>query len=145
MSRLSGLSILEKKAITRLKADVNKTCVKSRQNPKGAKVGYLEPRSMEVPLKLLKNKTTADEEARGSARWICLPYFSLEKYSGLSAASEPTAFPAQTLLQIQYSRNTSQRDMEQAVCQLGSAERGECFHIAQLWCLIIDDSKSSRL
>lgn len=31
--------------------------------------------------------------------------------------------------------------MEQAVCQLGNANRGECFHIAQLWCVVIDNSK----
>lgn len=31
--------------------------------------------------------------------------------------------------------------MEQAVCRLGNADRGECFHISQLWCLVIDNSK----
>ncbi|KAF4448955.1 hypothetical protein FALBO_16728 [Fusarium albosuccineum] len=140
VSRLSGLTELEKKAITRLRADVKKTCVRSRVNPKGAKVGYLEPRCIEVPLSALKQKTTSTDPVTGSARWISIPYFSLEQYSGLLAASSPSLFPAQTLLQVQYSRNTYSRDMEQAVRQLGNTERGECFHISQLWCLVIDNS-----
>ncbi|KAM5356047.1 hypothetical protein ACJ41O_002693 [Fusarium nematophilum] len=51
ISRIHGLTDLEKKAITRIRADVKKICLKSRHNPKGVKVGYLEPKSIEVPLK----------------------------------------------------------------------------------------------
>ncbi|KAM5383633.1 hypothetical protein ACJZ2D_001870 [Fusarium nematophilum] len=140
ISRIHGLTDLEKKAITRIRADVKKICLKSRHNPKGVKVGYLEPKSIEVPLKALKQKTTTTDSVSGSARWICVPYFSLEQYSGLLAASSLSLFPSQTLLQAQYSRNTAPRDMEQAVCQLGNVNRGECFHISQLWCLAIDNS-----
>jgi hypothetical protein len=104
----------------------------------------LDPRCIEVPLKSLKQETTTADTTTGSARWICIPYFSLEQYSGLLAATSMSLFPAQTLLQVQYSRNTAVRDMEQAVVQLGNAERGECFHISQLWCLVIDNSKSHR-
>ncbi|KAI8725082.1 hypothetical protein NCS52_00078400 [Fusarium sp. LHS14.1] len=141
ISRISGLTALEKKAITKLRADVKKTCAKSRINPKGARVGYLDPKSIEVPLKTLKQGTTATNDVvTGSARWICIPYFSLEKYSGLLAASNTSLFPPQTLLQVQYSQIAEPRDMEQAVCRLGNADRGECFHISQLWCLVIDNS-----
>lgn len=133
---------MEKSALARLRADVQKNCVRSRYNPKGAKVGYLEPRSFAVPLKMMAKKSTAADPDLGSARWICIPYFSLEHYSGLLGASNLASFPAQTLLQAQYSRNTAQRDMEQAVCQLGTAKREECFHISQLWCIVIDNSKS---
>ncbi|KAI8684106.1 hypothetical protein NCS57_00076100 [Fusarium keratoplasticum] len=140
ISRVSGLTALEKKAITRLRADVKKTCAKSRINPKGARVGYLDPKSIEVPLKTLKQGTTTADLVTGSARWICIPYFSLEQYSGLLAASNTSLFPPQTLLQTQYSQITEPRDMEQAVCRLGNADRGECFHISQLWCLVIDNS-----
>lgn len=144
MSRLSGLSDIEKSAMARLRADVKKICLRSRYNPKGAKVGYMEPRSIEIPLKLMAKKKTADtEEGMGSARWISIPYFSLEQYSGLLSASNLASFPPQTLLQAQYSRNTAQRDMEQAVCQLGTAKRGQCFHISQLWCIVLDNSKGS--
>ncbi|KAM0345277.1 hypothetical protein ACHAPU_006676 [Fusarium lateritium] len=140
ISRIPDLTELEKKAITRLRVDVKKTCVKSRTNPKGAKVGYLDPKYIEVPLKSLKQEVKTSDTTTGSARWICIPYFSLEQYSGLLAATSMSLFPAQTLLQSQYSRNTAARDMEQAVVQLGNAEHGECFHISQLWCLVIDNS-----
>lgn len=145
VSRLSGLSDLEKSALKRLNSDVRKTCVKPRTNPKGVKVGYLDPRSYEVPLKTFakKSSTIDADSTTGSARWICIPYFSLEQYSGLLSASNLASFPAQTLLQMQYSRNTPQRDMEQAVCQLGMVNRGECFHVSQLWCIVIDNSKKT--
>jgi hypothetical protein len=116
--------------------------VKTRTNPKGAKVGYLDPKCIEVSLKSLKQEAPTTETVTGSARWICIPYFSLEQYSGLLAAASSSLFPAQTLLQVQYSRNTAARDMEQAVVRLGNTERGECFHISQLWCLTIDNSES---
>ncbi|CAM1507046.1 Fc.00g066870.m01.CDS01 [Cosmosporella sp. VM-42] len=140
VSRLSGLADGEKTALARLRADVKKNCVRSRYNSKGAKVGYLEPRSVEVPLKSKDKKQPSKNSSSENARWICIPYFSLEQYSGLLAASSLASFPTQTLLQAQYSRNTLQRDMEQAVCQLGTAKRGECFHISQLWCIVVDNS-----
>ncbi|KAF7560841.1 hypothetical protein G7046_g3306 [Stylonectria norvegica] len=140
VSHVPGLSDVEKGAMARLRADVKKICVKSRYNPKGAKVGHLEPRSVEVPLKSSKKEDAMGKSASGLARWICVPYFSLEPYSGLLAASRLTSFPSQTLLQSQYSRNTLQRDMDQAVCQLGTGKRGECFHIAQLWSIVVGNS-----
>lgn len=142
VSRLPGLSDIEKGALAKLRADVKKSCVKSRHNPKGDKVGYMDPRFVEVPLQSMNKKgSSSGTLTPGSARWICLPYFSLGQYSGLLSASNLSSFPPQTLLQAQNSRNTLQRDMEQAVCQLGTAQRGECFHIAQLWCIIIDNSE----
>lgn len=139
ISRLPGLSNIEKGVIARLRADA-KSSLKSRYNPKGTKVGYAEPRVIEISLKSFHKKMDNDSTL-GSARWICIPYFSLEEYSGLLSASNLSLFPAQTLLQAQYSRSSMQRDMEQAVCQLGHAKRGECFHIAQLWCVVIDNGK----
>jgi hypothetical protein len=141
ISRLPDLSNVEKGAMARLRADA-KNSLKSRYNPKGIKVGYAEPRVIEIPLKSFNKKMEADPTL-GSARWICIPYFSLEQYSGLLSASNLSLFPAQTLLQAQYSRNNVQRDMEQAVCQLGHAKRGECFHISQLWCVVIDNGKKA--
>lgn len=138
------LSEAEKTAIAKLRADVKRQCVKSRYNPKGSRVGYMDPRSMEIPLKSEKKKGSSDDTSTGSVKWICIPYFTLQQYSGLLAASNLASFPSQTLLQAQYTRTPQQRDMDQAVCQLGTANRGECFHIAQLWCLVLDNSKDSH-
>ncbi|KAH7171172.1 hypothetical protein EDB81DRAFT_851830 [Dactylonectria macrodidyma] len=139
ISCVPDLSDLEKRAVTRLRASV-KGSLKARHNAKGTKVGYVDPRSIEIPLKSLTRGNATRGAPAGSARWICIPYFSLDQYSGLLSASNISLFPAQTLLQAQYSRTNVQRDMEQAVCQLGNANRGECFHIAQLWCVVIDNS-----
>ena len=127
--------------MAKLRADVKKHCIKTRQNPKGARVGYMEPRYFEVPLKSFSKQLSGQEKTSGSARWICLPYFSLEKYSGLLSGSNTSSFPPQTLLQAQYSRTGQQRDMLQAVCQVSTTSKNECFHIAQLWCLVLDNCK----
>ncbi|KND90120.1 hypothetical protein TOPH_05226 [Tolypocladium ophioglossoides CBS 100239] len=140
VSRQVRFSEAERTAIAKIRADVKKHSVKSRQNPKGSKVGYMDPRWFEVPLKSAKKKLTPGYVSPGSARWVCIPYFSLQQYSGLLSASNLASFPPQTLLQAQYSRTPQPRDMEQAVCQLGTVRRGECFHIAQLWCLVLDNS-----
>ncbi|RDA83773.1 hypothetical protein CP532_5184 [Ophiocordyceps camponoti-leonardi (nom. inval.)] len=123
----------EKKATTKLRADVKRLAIKSRQNEHGKTVGLMEPLYCQVSL------GKAKEEKR-AARWICLPYFSLQPYSGLLEASSPASFPSQALLQSQYSRTPRQRDMRQAVCQLGMAPKGHCFHITQMWCLVLDNS-----
>jgi hypothetical protein len=160
ISHQPRFSDAEKTAIGKLRADIQRNCVKTRQNPKGAKVGYMDPRYLEVPLQTPKKKTKQDDNnnnnnnnnnnrndsgwggstATKSVKWICMPYFVLQQYSGLMAASTTSLFPSQTLLQAQYSRSTQQRDMDQAVCQLGTAKKGECFHIAQLWCLVVGNS-----
>lgn len=139
------LSEPERNAIAKLRADVKKHCIKTRQNPKGARVGYMEPRCFEVPLKSFAKQISGQEKPVGSARWICLPYFSLQKYSGLLAGSTTSVFPSQTLLQAQYSRTAEQRDMLQAVCQVATTKKDECFHIAQLWCLVLDNCMPRHL
>ncbi|KAK4149610.1 hypothetical protein C8A00DRAFT_18724 [Chaetomidium leptoderma] len=75
-----------------------------------------------------------------SVTWVCLPYFSLEPYSGLLGANSTKSFPTPTLLQARYPRTARNRDMQQAVCQQKGVSRGLCFHISQLWCLILDNS-----
>lgn len=74
---------------------------------------------------------------------MCIPYFTLEPYSGLEeVADDPSAFPIETLLQAKFSRSSKKRDMHQAICEDKEAPAGSCFHIAQVWCLIIDNCES---
>ncbi|KJK78621.1 hypothetical protein H634G_05996 [Metarhizium anisopliae BRIP 53293] len=145
ISRQIHFPELERSAMAKLRADVKKHCIKTRQNPKGARVGYMEPRYLEVPLKSFTKQLSGQEKPTGSARWICLPYFSLQKYSGLLAGSSTSMFPSQTLLQAQYSRTTEQRDMLQAVCQVAPTKTNDCFHIAQLWSLLVTCGTMSEL
>ncbi|OAQ95678.1 hypothetical protein LLEC1_03203 [Akanthomyces lecanii] len=136
------VSDTERRAMNRLRADVTRQCVKSRSNPKGVNVGYMEPQFLQTPLEARKKKLDVDrdESSYMMVRWLCMPFFILKQYSGLLAGSNLASFPSQTLLQAQYSRTTQQRDMEQAVCEMGIANKGECFHIEQLWCLVLGDS-----
>ncbi|KAL7904353.1 hypothetical protein GGI35DRAFT_200406 [Trichoderma velutinum] len=127
----------ERKAVVNLQAEVKRQCVKTRYNPQGAKVGYMEPRCIQTPIQSSNKKPSEDSNA---ANWICIPYFHLQQYSESLSTSNTALFPAQTLLQSQYSRSGQQRDMDQAVCQIGQVPRGECFHISQLWCLIVGNS-----
>lgn len=127
----------ERKAVANLQAEVKRQCVKTRYNPQGAKVGYMEPRCIQTPIQSSNKKPSEDSHA---ANWICIPYFHLQQYSESVSTSNTALFPAQTLLQSQYSRSGQQRDMDQAVCQIGQVPRGECFHISQLWCLIVGNS-----
>ncbi|ATY59351.1 Mg2+ transporter [Cordyceps militaris] len=140
-TRRVHVSDTERRAMNRLRADVTRLCIKTRSNPKGVNVGYLEPQFLQTPLEQAKKKTELDREEPISTmvRWFCMPFFILKQYSGLLAGSSLASFPSQTLLQSQYSRTTQQRDMGQAVCELGIANKGECFHIEQLWCLVVGD------
>ncbi|KAI8182638.1 hypothetical protein K4K54_000880 [Colletotrichum sp. SAR 10_86] len=45
-----------------------------------------------------------------------------------------------TLLQASFSRNSQKRDMQQATRQIGNGEKNSCFHIRQLWCIVLDNS-----
>jgi hypothetical protein len=74
-----------------------------------------------------------------SVTWMCLPYFFLNEYSGVLSASKPGAHPMRTLLQARFSLARKERDMQQAVCNIPGTPPNFCFHIAQLWCLVLDD------
>lgn len=78
-----------------------------------------------------------------SVIWMCLPYFLLQKYSATSK-NLTDSHPLRTLLQTHSSFTQKKRDMQQAVCKLpGWKKLGQdyCFHIAQVWCLVVDECK----
>jgi hypothetical protein len=86
-----------------------------------------------------KEKTTKPR----NVTWICLPYFCLEEYSGGHSASKPNAHPMRTLLQARSSLARKERDMQQAVCSVLNNPPEFCFHIPQIWCLVLDDCRHS--
>lgn len=136
------LTDAQRSAISKLRVKVKTVCQKSRQNVNGQQVGYMEPHAIDVPITQSNRSSQAPGLGGSALRWICLPYFTLQQYSGLGSVADKTFFPPVTLLQDQYSRTSRQRDMDQAVCQLGIAEKGECFHVSQLWSLVLDNGKS---
>ncbi|PVH80882.1 hypothetical protein DL98DRAFT_458808 [Cadophora sp. DSE1049] len=95
-----------------------------------------------VPSFLQDNVSGEKRPVASKARtvsWLCVPYFCLEKYStpsGLRASSHPM----RTLLQARFALIQKDRDMKQAVCYLQNIPPEHCFHIAQVWFLVLDDS-----
>lgn len=71
-------------------------------------------------------------------RWMCLPYFCVEKYAR-PAALRVSSHPMKTLLQARFSLVRKERDMQQAVSRLTNVPADHCFHIAQVWCLLLGD------
>jgi hypothetical protein len=133
-SQVPALDATERKAIAQLLPRVRRK-VKTIQTSTGKNVQYMEPAV--IPHKISDNGKNRSIVSR-TAAWVCLPYLSLENYSGLLSAESSAEFPIQTLLQAQYSKTARERDMQQAVCQIDRRGNGRCFHIAQLWCLIIN-------
>ena len=130
----------ERKGIGEILARVRRTSVKFIQTSSGGYVRHMEPACIQHVLPSdgsFKGKTVTPR----TVTWICLPYFILQNYSGPLSAENPSAFPVQTLLQAQFSRATRDRDMQQAVCQNKEAAASLCFHIAQLWCIVLDNCR----
>ena len=124
--------------VAKLLAEVRKSS-KLKQKADGSHVKYTPPMTLRFPLPSddsSKSRTTYQR----SMTWLCIPYFSLEEYSGLLSSQSPTAYPNQTLWQAQYSGNAQERDMQQVVCQInkGSLPPKSCFHISQLWAIVVD-------
>ncbi|KAH6617426.1 hypothetical protein F5144DRAFT_596449 [Chaetomium tenue] len=127
---------IEKNGLQKMITGVKRDHTKTVQASDGKYARYLEPKLRHEPL--LQDGKPAGSQA---VTWVSLPYFSLEPYSGLLAtANSPKSLATPTLLQARYSRTRRARDMEQAVCQQGGAPKGHCFHVAQLWCLVLDNS-----
>ena len=106
----------------------------------GCQGRYMEPTMIQgLNLQPASSKSHLDT----SVVALCLPYFSLDKYSSNSEDPKSTKHPTRTLLQSSISTTAQERDMRQAVCRLPVPveQTGYCFHVSQLWCLILNDSE----
>jgi hypothetical protein len=106
------------------------------QISRGTKFRYMVPYVLEEQL---GSEAQPDGSKARNATLLCLPYFCLEKYSGYPTGSHPQSHPMRTLLQARFSLTQKERDMDQAVCHLLDTPEGHCFHIAQFWCLVVDE------
>lgn len=138
VNRDPELSDNDRKNIVKLLAEVRKNS-KSKQKADGTHVKYMPPRALRSPLPS-DDSDKSQPTYRRCMTWLCIPYFSLEEYSGLLSSKNPATYPNQTLWQAQYSGNAQERDMQQIVCQInkGSIPPKSCFHISQLWAIVLD-------
>jgi hypothetical protein len=69
---------------------------------------------------------------------MSLPYFSLEKYAYQKVGDKSTSHPVRTLLQSHIPSVGRERDINQVASKLPNVPEEFCFHVPQLWCLVID-------
>lgn len=79
---------------------------------------------------------------RGDFTWLCMPYFSIEKYSDLQVAATTTApCPIETLMQAHSSSSSKNMDLEQVICNFTQLPKDYVLHISQVWHIIVRQCK----
>ncbi|KAK3987253.1 hypothetical protein QBC44DRAFT_246283 [Cladorrhinum sp. PSN332] len=136
---VAGLTPSEKQGLKSITSLIRRNFVKRIQTANGPLVPHMDPRFTQIPIPCDGNLREQTYVSR-TVSWLCLPYFTLENYSGLLTAESGSAFPVETLLQAKLPRTTRERDMQQAVRQQKGTPAGLCFHVSQLWCLVVDNS-----
>ena len=88
----------------------------------------------------IKKINKQDLPKKKKIRLLCIPYFSLEKYTSRELPSGSSGYPVRSLLQLSYPFDSRERDMQQATALAGTSSEGCCFHVPQLWSLVIENS-----
>lgn len=128
--RLDTTTILER---------VRETHERPILTPNGTNGKYMEPNLVE---EVVYDNKYKKKKRESRALLLCLPYFSLGPYSAQAASSLPMQdlHPLRTLLQSSFGLTPRKRDMQQAVCGLNHAAEGHCYHVPQIWCIVLNDS-----
>ncbi|KFZ07201.1 hypothetical protein V501_06656 [Pseudogymnoascus sp. VKM F-4519 (FW-2642)] len=137
VAAVTGLSDIERQAISRLLARVGKRFDKPFQTSSGMKAKFLMP---SLTAENIVNQTGSKTSKPRVVTWMSLPHFTLQKYKAGPATARPADHPIRSLMQARFSLVQRGRDMQQAVCHLLDTPDDYCFHIAQTWYLILDDS-----
>lgn len=74
---------------------------------------------------------------------LCMPYFCLAPYSTYSPSQGSDFYPMRTLLHSWHMSMPKRRDLQQAICGLDYPTEGQMFHVPQIWCLVLDNDKST--
>lgn len=72
-----------------------------------------------------------------SAILLCMPYFCVAPYFSEYPSYIPNFHPMRTLLQSSFISTPRKRGLQQAICNLENPNNGHCFHVPQIWCLIL--------
>ncbi len=143
MSRIDKLSTVERSSLTKLLSRLKRDFLRPVQLFNNKRVHLMEPAFLH---ETLPPDSQHKDIRRRSLFWMALPYFNLERYSGLESgagAGGALPVPSQTLLQTRFAHVAKGRDMRQAVCRYGGNLRNElCLHVAQLWCIVLDNCKA---
>ncbi|KAK7973707.1 hypothetical protein PG989_015555 [Apiospora arundinis] len=112
-----SLSQAELHALKRLFTQVKREAVKLRLTPEGKNVSHMDPKTLRVTIPADDSRPTPQRSRRSE-----------------------TQFPIETMLQSKFARTSKAREKQQVLWQRNQSGGDECFHIAQLWCVIVDKS-----
>lgn len=84
---------------------------------------------------------SSNNQSTAKIHLLVLPYFALEEFKNQKLPEKSPLHQTVTLMQARYPSTKKERDRQQAVCQLPNAQKESCFHISQLWCLLIEGRK----
>ncbi|KAI0437042.1 hypothetical protein F4803DRAFT_556393 [Xylaria telfairii] len=133
---ITNLTSSEKSGIKKLLQDIKSGGIKRVVTTHGT---HKLMQTKGFAMRRLQTDDTEISRSRDRAvYWFNLPFFELKKYSSEKYSSE--LFPAQTLMQADYSQHLMARDMQQAVRQIKEGPEEHCFHISQLWGIVINNS-----
>lgn len=140
--QIPTLSASERHGFDKLLTQVKRDAVRPRQLKRDKTVQHMEPGSIRLTIPSDQQPRARGLMTAKVLTWLCIPYFTLEEYSGLGTEVSNAGFPIETLLQHEYVRTPRACDEKyQIVRQDGYGKNGECLHISQLWCIILDNCK----
>lgn len=114
---------------------IRKQFEKPWRPPQGTNGRYMEPFFFQETVS--SNSKSKSRRTRATTV-MSLPYFSLEKYAYQKVGDKSTSHPVRTLLQSHIPSVGRERDINQAASKLPNVPEEFCFHVPQLWCLVID-------
>lgn len=132
---ITGLTDLERNAVSKLLGRVKKRYDKPLQTSRNIKTRFMVPSFLQDNL---SGEMRPKASRARTISWMCVPYFCLDKYA-VPSGLKPSSHPMRTLLQARFSLVQKERDMQQAVCHLPDTPAEHCFYITQVWFLILDD------
>ena len=123
----------ELRDVVKLLRDVQKKFEKQRHNGR-----EMEPACVSD---VFYNDATGNSRQTGSVVFLSFPYFCLESYDPAPIKSLTPAspmHPVRPLLEAYYYSSTQKRELAQAITSLPSTPDGQCLHVSQVWCLVVN-------
>ncbi|CRG89948.1 Dual oxidase 2 [Talaromyces islandicus] len=143
VDQVQNLTATQRQAVSKLLRKVKNKYDSSLQVATHPTIRVMQPgflTGVEWPADEQTSMQRTNRAMATNVAWICFPYFSLDQYQGLFSNPKKGAHPMHTLLQTRSSMTSMKREIKQAVCQVGDNTDKLCFHVGQLWCVVIDDS-----
>lgn len=135
---LPGLDAVQRDSITRLLRRVKSKLDKPYQSSKSSLSRLMIPDFVSEAIS--SNSTVKQIAATKSfLNWICVPYFSYEQYVDQNTGLRNGAHPVRTILEARSAHVAGQEGLRETTGGLSLSQSGLCYHVSQLWCLIVSN------